>query len=476
MDPFAPAFAGSLALAWIVAQAVRRDWLEVHEQDRAAASRGLTLWTARGLVGPMVGVAVWNVLALAGPPWGLEPLAPQAVGTGRVWSFFMGTAAACYLTAMAWTVVSEAWLLPVLSGRIRRRRDFWQNAAVLGGPVLPLAGFLAYRSWWALMVAVLAGGLWLVVRAALPLVHRPQISYSRAIAKMKSGDYAVAEQEVLLQLDEKQDDFAGWMMLAELYARNFGQLAEADRTVRELCLDPQTKPVEVSSACNRLANWHLDLGSDPAAARRALQEVVRILPGTPFARSAEARIRQLPIDVAELEERRQPRSIRLPALGDAPVQGMAPKAGHAEVSARRAEAKNLRARLEARPEDLATRLRLARLLAEQLGDMDGALVQLRLLREAPDVTTAQRAEWLALEAAWALKLRRDEPAARRLLGQLAMEHPGTPQAIAARRQLELLDRPEESADGTPKPPPRIVVRVSEAWTASAATPRPTTSA
>lgn len=424
----------------------------------------------------MVGVAVWNVLALAGPPWGLEPLAPQAVGTGRVWSFFMGTAAACYLTAMAWTVVSEAWLLPVVSGRIRRRRDFWQNTAVLGGSALPLVGFLAYRSWWALMVAVLAAGLWLAVRAALSLVHRPHISYSRAIAKMKSGDYAVAEQEVLLQLDEKQVDFAGWMMLAELYARNFGQLAEADRTVRELCLDPQTKPVEVSSACNRLANWHLDLGSDPAAARRALQEIVRILPGTPFARSAEARIRQLPIDVAELEERRQPRSIRLPALGDAPVQGMAAKAGHAEVSARRAEAKNLRARLEARPEDLATRLRLVRLLAEQLGDMEGALVQLRSLREAADVTAAQRAEWLALEAAWALKLRRDEPAARRLLGQLAMEHPGTPQASAARRQLELLDRPEESADGTPKPPPRIVVRVSEAWTASAANPRPTTDA
>ena len=45
-----------------------------------------------------------------------------------------------------------------------------------------------------------------------------------------------------------------------------------------------------------------------------------------------------------------------------------------------------------------------------------------------------------------------------------------PQAIAARRQLELLDRPEEPTDTTAKPPPRIVVRVSEAWTAGAATP------
>ena len=206
MDPFAPAFAGSLALAWVLSQAVRRDWLEVHEQDRAAASRGFVPWAVRGLVGPVAGVAVWNVLALAGPPWGLEPLAPQAVGVGRVWSYFMGTAAACYLTARAWTAMSEAWLLPVVFGRIRRRRDFWQNSAILGGLVLPLSGFLAYRSAWAVMIAVLAGGLWLAVRAALPLVHRPQISYSRAIARMKAGDYAVAEQEVLLQLDEKQDE------------------------------------------------------------------------------------------------------------------------------------------------------------------------------------------------------------------------------------------------------------------------------
>ena len=58
----------------------------------------------------------------------------------------------------------------------------------------------------------------------------------------------------------------------------------------------------------------------------------------------------------------------------------------------------------------------------------------------PDRAEAERAEWLGLIAAWQLKYCGDVENGRKSLERVLKEFPATPQALAARRRLELLDR------------------------------------
>src|SRR5258708_20345946 len=104
--------------------------------------------------------------------------------------------------------------------------------------------------------------------------------YSRAIARIKFGKYSEAEIEIIHQLEKAEDDFDGWMMLAELYARNFNDLPEAEKTVLEVCDHRKTTPTQLSIALHRLADWHLNLAGDPETAHRALQVICDRLPGT----------------------------------------------------------------------------------------------------------------------------------------------------------------------------------------------------
>ncbi len=72
--------------------------------------------------------------------------------------------------------------------------------------------------------------------------------YARAIARMKFGKYSEAEWEILRELEKCEDDFDGWMMLADLYANHFNDLPAAEQTVLELCDNPRTTPSQFSVA------------------------------------------------------------------------------------------------------------------------------------------------------------------------------------------------------------------------------------
>lgn len=91
------------------------------------------------------------------------------------------------------------------------------------------------------------------------------------------------------------------------------------------------------------------------------------------------------------------------------------------------------------PNNAPARERLARLLAEHLDRPDLGIEQANLLLDMPDQPEARRAEWLGLIAAWQIRYRHDSDAARVILERLVREFPQTPQALAARRRLQLLD-------------------------------------
>ena len=89
------------------------------------------------------------------------------------------------------------------------------------------------------------------------------------------------------------------------------------------------------------------------------------------------------------------------------------------------------------PTKAASRERLARLLAESLGQVDSAIQQLELLVNMRDQLDAKRAEWLSLIATWQSKLQQDETTALQTLARIVNEFPTTPQAFAAQRRISL---------------------------------------
>ena len=262
--------------------------------------------------------------------------------------------------------------------------------------------------------------------------------YARAIARIKFGKYTEAEWEIIRELENWEDDFEGWMMLAELYATHFNDLGEAERTVLELCNQPKLSPSHLSVALHRLADWHLKLARDPDAARRALQLICERLNGTHLARMATLRIDQLPCSTAELRDALTARVIPLPALGDQLDAPATPPPLDRHQATKLAN--SCVDKLKENPNNVQARETLARTLAEQLDQAVVGIEQITLLLNMPDRSDSERAEWLGLIAAWHIKYCQDPVAGRKYLERLVQEFPNSPQSFSARRRLDLLDR------------------------------------
>jgi tetratricopeptide (TPR) repeat protein len=256
-------------------------------------------------------------------------------------------------------------------------------------------------------------------------------SYARAQAKINFGQYDQAEMEVIRELEQFEDDFDGWMILAELYARHFHDLTSADQTVRDLCAQPSTTPVQLGIALNRLADWHLKHGRDPVAARRVLEELCARLPGTHLERMARQRINQMPPSREALlaQERGQP--LRLPTISDeltaTPVV--------AREEALRA-ANDCVVALTRDPNDVPARERFAQLLAHSLDQRQTAIEQMELLLALDGQPAEKRAGWLLASAAW--RATEDPGAALRIYQEILREFPATMHAFTAQRRMNLL--------------------------------------
>jgi hypothetical protein len=427
-------------------------WRNGFDVDDRQADRSFERWVIQGLAPPMV---LWLICNLGVIP-GLPPLLPSV---RELWfderltlsDALILTSPSLLVVGSCWAAVTVGWLLGWLWSAAQNRADlvgvsvFW---CVLLTPVVWMV--VALLGWSGIGFAAL---IWLVAlaQAALPMVRRKARApaYAPVIAKLKFGKYADAESALLQQLEICEDDVQGWMMLAELYAEHFHELPEADRLIRDLCRQPNTTSVQLSLALHRLADWHLKLGNDPLAARAALEELCLRLPGTHFDRMARQRIRQLPANRQELEEQRQPRVLHLPALSEGLDNPAALPEPQRSPEAAAARARQLVERLERNPDHVEAREELARLLAEELGQVDAALEQLRLLLGMPTGEGTKAPEWLALTAAWQLRLRHDEPRARQTLQRLIRDYPQAPQALAARRRLDLLDVEQWYRSGRP---------------------------
>jgi hypothetical protein len=409
------------------------------DHRRGGAWKWLAVWFTRGVLLPAL---FWSVINIGLSFW-LQPFMPDiqaARNAGAPWfpEYLRITSEGWFVLVSYWGAATLIWKLvdafQTLQGE--PRLDFRSLAAMsFVGLMLPGIGLIYFGGWECtglavmLMAAPIAGYAPEILRMRLP----PPM-YARAIAKVKFGKYNDAEMAIISELEKKEDDFEGWMMLADLYATKFGDVAEAEQTILEICDQPRTSPSQLSIALHRLADWHLRHHEDPDAARRALHVIIARLPGSHLARMAQLRIDTLPDSAESLREQKSPPVLLLPALGD--------RLDEDDVPLDPAEANRIAndcvEKLQRNPNNVAAREKLARILAEQLGNPAVGIEQLSLLLNMEDQPEMRRADWLATIAAWTLKYLSDEERARILLERVVSEFPTSPHALAARRRLTLL--------------------------------------
>jgi len=397
-------------------------------------------WFTKGFVLPVV---LWTLMNV-GLSLHLQPFMPsiqnaQNSGTIWFWTFLGVVGAGCLLIASYWASVTLGWLLFRVSrtAESEARSDFRSLCfTCLAGTALPVLWLVWVGGWYTVGFAALLIVL-PIAGYGRNILRRPKQRpmYSRAIARMKFGKYSEAEWEIIRQLEHADTDFNGWLMLAELYAIQFKDIPEAEQIILEICEQPKVTPSQISVAMHKLADWQLAVANDPDAADRALQVIKARLPNSHLARMAELRRNQLPRSRRELQEQRQPRHIPLPALNESTAPDT-----QAAVSPEQASIliNQLTEKLTRNPNNVADRERLARLLAESLGQVDAAIDQLELLARMGDQLDAKRAEWLSLIATWQSKLQQDEPSSLQTLTRIVNEFPTTPQAFAAQRRISLL--------------------------------------
>ena len=234
-----------------------------------------------------------------------------------------------------------------------------------------------------------------------------------------------------------------------MYANHFHDLPAAERMIEETCDQPTTTVSEVAVAYHRLADWYLNLEHDQGAAIKALEQIPRRFPNTHVDRMARLRIRKMIGDKQEPTKPEEPRTIALPSIGrDLDVIGSTSNIDDAVTQAKRCSEI-----LTKNPNDIETREKFARLLAEQLSQPDLGIEQIQLLTDlgANATTEVHLPEWLSLMGTWHLKHRNDEAAAIAIFRRLIHNHPQTTQAFLAQRRLQMIEMEHQLRTHRSKP-------------------------
>jgi hypothetical protein len=410
------------------------------KEEFAANRRWFWKWVCKGFAIPLL---VWVLLNSGRSPWLVSVTEAKIAGKPAWFPVLMNAMLpAVLIVGSYWLAVTFGWWVARL---ISARREDWADYK-------SIVIFWSMFSIPAAATVLFLSGLWgmgfALLVAIFPIAHnllavtpgkKLPPTYSQAVAKIKFGRYAEAEMEIIGQLENCQEDFDGWMMLAELYARRFNDVAEAEATVHDICKHPKTNPAQISIALHRLADWQMEIAQDPAAARRSLEIICKGFPGSHLAKMARLRIERIPKTKEAFIEQQRGIAIHLPEashelddeLADGPTL---------DVDEATRQANQCVAKLNHEPNNALIREQLARLLAEPLGQVELGIEQLGSLLDMPDQPENKKAEWLALIAAWHLKFNADPERAKIFMERLVAEYPHTPQAFAAQRKLNLLKR------------------------------------
>jgi hypothetical protein len=399
-------------------------------------------WVGKGVVWPVLIWVALNVgISDAFPS--MNPRIALAKSGGGNWMipFSRVVQAGVFVIVTWWTAVTFAWMEVEIVLRTEARKEFWGILVVGSVLLLPLCAVLIYFLGWPSAGFALLVLLVPLVHFSLPIVSKrvPVPAYSRALAKIKFGKYQEAEWEVIRELERFEDDFEGWMMLAELYANQFHDLVSAEETVLDLLAQPNVNVVQSAIALHRLADWHLKLAQDPDGARWALEQISARAPGSHLDKMARLRIGQLPSSKREMIEQAKGKTIPLPpaaAPGDVAAPPLESGLPREEALAR---ANQCVENLRRDPNDVPAREELARLFMHGLGQLAQAVEQMELLVGMPDQPAEKVVEWLGLMAVWHLKFGGDAKASGQIMGRLVESFPNSPRTWVIQRRIKLIE-------------------------------------
>jgi len=427
------------------------------------------LWCFKGALVPVI---IWFLMNAGSHPL-IPPLNHQIqrmITSGNpVQALVIQTWHGAWCVALFWTILSFTWYWVAIY-RCSPTPEDLVIFGVLTGLVAAIPSLLTYYLFGPAATGMVIA-LWTMTLAlhalhAFRSIKKAAPAYSRAIGKIKFGKYAEAEQVIIAELEKCHTDFDGWMMLSELYANQFQDLAEAERSILELIEDPATTLPQVSIALNKLADWHLVLRKDPDSARRVLQMICDRMPDTLLARNANNRIQGLPANRTELEELHHQRVISLPHMEEGtaspfrrdPTTPQFAQPKHPELL------ETIRVcveQLTRDPNDVATREELARLYAEELGQFDAGAAQLALLIAMPRQDAAKIPGWIMLMGQWHAREHGHDTKFREILHRLIEEYPQSKKAFDAQRHLSILqtqDRVDKRAKSSVAPPSQSIPR------------------
>jgi len=264
----------------------------------------------------------------------------------------------------------------------------------------------------------------------------PRPLYSIAQAKQKQGHYLEAVAEIRKQLERFPTDFEGHMFLAQIQAEDLKDMDGAELTIQRLVTQPGHAPRNIAFALYSLADWYLKIGPDREAARRALEQLIALLPETEFALTAAHRIAHLgdsenPIVPHDKKYfvTQGPKNLGL-ARAQTPIEPVEKEPG--QMAAEYVK------HLEKHPMDTEAREKLAVIYADHYARSDLATDQLEQMIQFPNQPARLVVRWLNQLADFQIRAGADYDTVKQTLERIIELDPNLAAAETARKRIGLL--------------------------------------
>ncbi len=350
--------------------------------------------------------------------------------------------------------------LMVTVGPIFGARQVLMGAGSVGGGMVGGFAIAFIVAGLAAIVGILLGIIWapefgnMIARPFVNLfmgsseAEAPKPLYSAAQARRNQGKLTEAIAEIRAQLERFPDDVQGWMMLAEIQARDLRQFDQGAATITTFIAREGQSPQLIVLGLSRLADWHLELRHDYAAAREILERIVANYPHLPQSRAAHQRLAHI-VEKQRYADEHADHAMAVPATDQRLGLRKMVETPPLPVEDTAGQVDELHRQLGQFPLDRETREQLALLYAHQLHQPQQCAEQMEYLLALPDAFPAEIARWLNLLADVHIKEAQDAGAARKTLERLMELCPETPMAAQARQRLDRLDLEIRNARQTP---------------------------
>jgi tetratricopeptide (TPR) repeat protein len=320
------------------------------------------------------------------------------------------------------------------------------GAAFGGIPLLAVCGLVLAIIWRHSLTGMIAKPFASLYDGGnIPPEPRP--AYSVAQARQKRGEYLEAVVEIRKQLALFPTDLEGHLLLAQIQAEDLKDLPAAEMTIQSLCAQPGHAPKNITFALYSMADWHLKVGRDSEGARRNLERIIELLPGTEFELAAGQRIAHL----GEPEMRLDPLDRRKFTVRESD-QHRGVRQNPADIRPAERDPGELAAEyvrhLQTHPMDTEVREQLARLYMDHYNRLDLASDQLEQMIQEPSQPGRLVARWLNLLADLQIRSGADYDTVRGTLQRIIDLYPTLAAADLARNRLSLL-KVELKAHQTP---------------------------